>query len=252
MDWLSVPTLLALMAVLLPAAWWCWDYVHSLPTISPTDASSGQRRVVLITGCDSGFGQLLTRRLDRLGYRVLASCLTKEGERELQASCSERVQAFSLDLLSPASIEAAKGVVEGAGGHLHALVLNSGLGNSQLIDTMSIETYQRIMTVNFLGPHHTPSTTPHTPPSPSPHPTRPAHLRRPPPPSPCPAPSRPRPPHQAPPPLPPPSPPFHSLASPPRRSRRGHDVRRRRHRRLRCVRVLRVQVCAGGVRRRVA
>ena len=158
MDWLSVPTLLALVAVLLPAAWWCWDYVHSLPTISPTDASSGQRRVVLITGCDSGFGQLLTRRLDRLGYRVLASCLTKEGERELQASCSERVQAFSLDLLSPASIEAAKGVVEGAGGHLHALVLNSGLGNSQLIDAMPVDTFQRIMTVNFLGQHALPPT----------------------------------------------------------------------------------------------
>ncbi|XP_061090819.1 retinol dehydrogenase 7-like isoform X2 [Conger conger] len=36
-------------------------------------------KYVYITGCDSGFGNLLARHLDKLGYRVVASCFTEKG-----------------------------------------------------------------------------------------------------------------------------------------------------------------------------
>jgi NAD(P)-dependent dehydrogenase (short-subunit alcohol dehydrogenase family) len=40
-------------------------------------------KVVLVTGCDSGFGRSLTERLHGLGFTVVAACLTPAGTAEL-------------------------------------------------------------------------------------------------------------------------------------------------------------------------
>ena len=37
-----------------------------------------KRRTVLITGCDSGFGNLLAKRLAKNGQKVFAGCLTEK------------------------------------------------------------------------------------------------------------------------------------------------------------------------------
>ncbi|MEE6471630.1 hypothetical protein FKM82_009321 [Ascaphus truei] len=39
-------------------------------------------KYVLITGCDTGFGNLLAKQLDRRGLRVLAACLTEKGAED--------------------------------------------------------------------------------------------------------------------------------------------------------------------------
>ena len=49
-----------------------------------------QDKYVFITGCDSGFGNLLARQLDRRGMRVLAACLTEKGAEELRNKTSEQ------------------------------------------------------------------------------------------------------------------------------------------------------------------
>nr|XP_014433038.1 11-cis retinol dehydrogenase [Pelodiscus sinensis] len=51
---------------------------------------------VFITGCDSGFGHLLARRLDRKGFRVLAGCLTQKGADNLQRASSASPRATLL------------------------------------------------------------------------------------------------------------------------------------------------------------
>ena len=153
MATLLLSLVLPLLAVVLPIAWLCYDYLRSQPRISSTD-STGQRRLVLITGCDSGFGQALTRSLDRQGYRVLASCLTPQGQRDLTCICSDRVLPFSLDLTKPASIEAVKALVDAQGGRLHSLVLNSGVAVTHLVDFQSIDAFQLTMQINFLGHVH--------------------------------------------------------------------------------------------------
>ncbi|CAH1252126.1 HSD17B6 [Branchiostoma lanceolatum] len=53
-------------------------------------------KTVLITGCDTGYGNLLARRLDQLGLRVFAGCLTEAGVAELRQSCSERLQPIQI------------------------------------------------------------------------------------------------------------------------------------------------------------
>lgn len=62
-------------------------------------------RYVYITGCDSGFGNLLARHLDKCGFCVVAACFTEKGEEELKKSCSSRMSAVHLDVRKQESID---------------------------------------------------------------------------------------------------------------------------------------------------
>ncbi|XP_036025536.1 retinol dehydrogenase 16-like [Onychomys torridus] len=63
-----------------------------------------QDKHVFITGCDSGFGNLLARQLDRRGMRVLAACLTENGAEELRSKTSDRLETVILDVTKTESI----------------------------------------------------------------------------------------------------------------------------------------------------
>lgn len=63
-------------------------------------------KYVLITGCDSGFGNLLARQLVDRGMRVLAACFTEEGAQKLQQDTSYRLQTILLDVTKTESIQA--------------------------------------------------------------------------------------------------------------------------------------------------
>lgn len=71
------------------------------------------RKHVLITGCDSGFGNLLARQLDRRGFHVLAACLTEKGATDLSASTSPRMRSLLLDVTDSCSISRAVQFVSG-------------------------------------------------------------------------------------------------------------------------------------------
>ncbi|XP_073470650.1 17-beta-hydroxysteroid dehydrogenase type 6-like [Aquarana catesbeiana] len=49
-------------------------------------------KYVFITGCDSGFGNLLAKQLDKRGMKVLASCLTETGAENLKTETSSRLR----------------------------------------------------------------------------------------------------------------------------------------------------------------
>ena len=67
-------------------------------------------KYVFITGTDSGFGNLLAQQLDRLGFNVIAGCLTEKGETHLNKTCSRKLRTISLDVTKESSI--ANAVVE--------------------------------------------------------------------------------------------------------------------------------------------
>lgn len=69
-------------------------------------------RYVFITGCDSGFGRQLALRLDRLGFRVLAACLTEKGQSELREEASSRLVPLFLDVTNEAGLVEARSIVE--------------------------------------------------------------------------------------------------------------------------------------------
>ena len=77
------------------------DYLIRIPK---TTAPTGQRDYILITGCDSGFGNLFAKRLDSKGFRVFAACLTERGKRELEEATSSRLRGFLMDVTNKESI----------------------------------------------------------------------------------------------------------------------------------------------------
>ncbi|XP_042339252.1 dehydrogenase/reductase SDR family member 9-like, partial [Plectropomus leopardus] len=62
---------------------------------------------VFITGCDSGFGNLLARQLDGKGFHVIAACLTEKGAADLAAATSSRLKTLLLDVTDSTSIRRA-------------------------------------------------------------------------------------------------------------------------------------------------
>lgn len=61
-------------------------------------------RYILVTGCDTGFGYAIARRLDKLGCHVFAACLTEAGQLKLAGTCSERMHALIMDVTNHDSI----------------------------------------------------------------------------------------------------------------------------------------------------
>lgn len=72
-----------------------------------------ERKHVVITGCDSGFGNLLARQLDRKGFHVVAACLTEKGAADLSAAPSARLKSLVLDVTDSSSIGRAVQFVSG-------------------------------------------------------------------------------------------------------------------------------------------
>ncbi|XP_065510543.1 retinol dehydrogenase 5 [Caloenas nicobarica] len=135
-----------LLAALVWALGWLVRDRATLPTV--TD------KHVFITGCDSGFGHLLARRLAQRGYRVLAACLTPAGAEGLRRGCHGHLRTTLLDVTRPDSIRQAVEWVRGEVGEkgLFGLVNNAGVANPiGPTEWMSPEDYRGVMAVNAFG-----------------------------------------------------------------------------------------------------
>ncbi|XP_057614038.1 retinol dehydrogenase 16-like [Chionomys nivalis] len=114
--------------------------------------SNLQDKHVFITGCDSGFGNLLARQLDRRGMKVLAACLTEKGAEELRKKTSDRLEAVILDV-TKSIVAATQWVKERVGNRgLWGLVNNAGISlPSGLNEFLKKEHFAKILDVNLLG-----------------------------------------------------------------------------------------------------
>ncbi|XP_066470440.1 retinol dehydrogenase 16-like isoform X2 [Tiliqua scincoides] len=111
-------------------------------------------KYVFITGCDSGFGNLLARQLDAQGLRVLAACLTQKGAEQLEKSTSERLRTTILDVTSTESVEAATEWVKGCVGSkgLWGLVNNAGIATPAAPNEwLTKDDFAKVINVNLLG-----------------------------------------------------------------------------------------------------
>ncbi|NXM34148.1 RDH16 dehydrogenase, partial [Oxyruncus cristatus] len=109
---------------------------------------------VLITGCDSGFGNLLARQLDGRGLRVLAACLTEAGAVQLRAAASPRLQTVLLDVTSSQSIAAAAAWVQERVGDqgLWGLVNNAGVAiPTAPNEWLTKDDFIKVLNVNLVG-----------------------------------------------------------------------------------------------------
>lgn len=111
-------------------------------------------KYVFITGCDSGFGNLLARQLDLRGLRVLAACLTEKGAEQLRVTASDRLETVILDVTSTESIAAATQWVKERTGDrgLWGLVNNAGISvPTAPNEWLTKQDFVKILNVNLLG-----------------------------------------------------------------------------------------------------
>ncbi|XP_041806427.1 dehydrogenase/reductase SDR family member 9 [Chelmon rostratus] len=111
-------------------------------------------KYVYITGCDSGFGNLLARHLDKLGFCVIAGCYTDKGEDELKKVTSDRLTTVHLDVSNSESVGKAAAVIKTLVGQkgLWAVVNNAGVSlPSGPTDWLTIEDYKSMLSVNLCG-----------------------------------------------------------------------------------------------------
>ncbi|XP_049838193.1 short-chain dehydrogenase/reductase family 9C member 7-like isoform X2 [Schistocerca gregaria] len=156
------------------AAWWWWswscqlvgaaallglaawllsialDLLHPLRLVDRL-----HQRVVLITGCDSGFGAALARRLDALGVPVVAGCLFPEGPgaKQLVQECSSRLRVLPLDVTSEQQVRDAVSSIRDSldGRELWALVNNAGVLEAGEAELAPPEAFERSLAVNSVG-----------------------------------------------------------------------------------------------------
>ncbi|XP_008276246.1 retinol dehydrogenase 3-like [Stegastes partitus] len=136
--------LLALVVVFYVYRW-----IRELPRVS--DVGS---KYVYVTGCDSGFGNLLARHLDKKGFRVIASCFTEKGEEDLRKACSSNLTTTHLDVRSKESVAKVADMIKTKVGErgLWAVVNNAGVSvPSAPCDWLTIDDYKSMLDVNLNG-----------------------------------------------------------------------------------------------------
>eukprot|EP00051_Salpingoeca_urceolata_P016570 m.221448 g.221448 ORF g.221448 m.221448 type:complete len:326 (-) comp18719_c3_seq2:130-1107(-) len=108
---------------------------------------------VLVTGCDTGFGNMVTKQLAAKGIKVLAGCLTSKGVETLnKEDKTGNVVAFQLDVTSDSSVQEAKTVVSHhCPDGLHAVINNAGILRSNILDAAPISELQTTLDINVVG-----------------------------------------------------------------------------------------------------
>ncbi|XP_059211564.1 11-beta-hydroxysteroid dehydrogenase type 2 isoform X3 [Centropristis striata] len=145
---LCLPAVLLLLLLLA-----CFLYFRTRP---PPAALPARGKAVLITGCDSGFGNATAKRLDALGFEVFATVLDPSGDgaRDLLRTCSPRLTVLQVDITQQQQVQQALLDTQAKLGPkgLWALVNNAGVcvnfGDSEL---SLMENFRGCMEVNFFG-----------------------------------------------------------------------------------------------------
>ncbi|XP_077978729.1 17-beta-hydroxysteroid dehydrogenase type 6-like [Glandiceps talaboti] len=126
------------------------DWLLRLPTVDNI-----QSKYVLITGCDTGFGNKLAKDLDKRAFHVIAACLTKKGAEDLDEVASYRLKTLIMDVSKSESVKegfnAVKKIIPKDKG-LWGLVNNAGIvGAYGVYEWHSRDDYQKCLDVNLLG-----------------------------------------------------------------------------------------------------
>ncbi|XP_035225762.1 short-chain dehydrogenase/reductase family 9C member 7-like [Stegodyphus dumicola] len=112
-------------------------------------------KCVFITGCDTGFGHMLAKELDKEGFEVFAGCLFPEGNgaKELQNYSSHSIHIIPLDVTSEDSVFKAYQYVANRikDKGLWAVVNNAGINDGGEVLWTEMGILEKIFEVNALG-----------------------------------------------------------------------------------------------------
>ena len=105
---------------------------------------------------DTGFGAILTKKLDEMGFSVIAGVYLQESIPKIRSERSENVYPIRVDVSDESSVEDGakeiREILQEKGGVLHGVVNNAGIlvqpGPTEWTPT---STYKKIFAVNVLG-----------------------------------------------------------------------------------------------------
>lgn len=113
-----------------------------------------QSKVILITGCSSGFGLLMAARFASKGYVVIATMRNLSKQTELQDVVRKKggkVDIFELDVIDKISIHRTVEKVIEQYKKIDVLINNAGYGIGGFFEDLSDEEIRAQMETNFFG-----------------------------------------------------------------------------------------------------
>ena len=103
-------------------------------------------KIVLITGCSTGIGHDLARRLARANYTVIATARNTERLSDLHVALQ-----LPLDVTDPTSVASATQEVVRRFGRIDMLVNNAGYAVRGAVEDIPVEQVQQMFDVNVYG-----------------------------------------------------------------------------------------------------
>ncbi|XP_018567131.1 estradiol 17-beta-dehydrogenase 2 [Anoplophora glabripennis] len=117
-----------------------------------------KKKVVLITGCDSGLGFSIAQHASNMGYTVVAGFLSLEskGSKQIRNLYGSNIIQIQLDITNPYSIKAAVETLEhyldqNADYSLHAVINNAGVMVFGEFEWLTDRLIQQQIDVNLMG-----------------------------------------------------------------------------------------------------
>jgi len=121
----------------------------------PKDFNDPKNKAVLITGCDTGFGHRLAKRLNEYGYFVYAGCLFPygEGASKLIHECNSSLRVVKLDVTNNEDVSSVYDTVSRSLRHrkLWAVVNNAGILITTEVEIGDMENFIKQMDINCMG-----------------------------------------------------------------------------------------------------
>lgn len=112
------------------------------------------QKVVLVSGCSSGFGLLIAVEAARKGHRVFATMrnpASREALDVVAGTAKVPVEVLTLDVDNQASIDGCVAQVLAAAGRIDCLVNNAGFGMGGSVFDLTMAELRAQMETNFFG-----------------------------------------------------------------------------------------------------
>ncbi|WP_166336152.1 SDR family oxidoreductase [Sphingobacterium chungjuense] len=114
-----------------------------------------EKKIVLITGTNSGFGWLMAHSVAALGHHVYAAMRDTKGKNADKAaalSAVENVTVLDVSITDEQSVKEAVSTILSTAGHIDILVNNAGTAVHGVTESFTSEDLQAMFDVNFFAP----------------------------------------------------------------------------------------------------
>lgn len=107
--------------------------------------------VWFVTGCSTGFGREIVRRVLDLGYRAVVTARNPAQARDLAAGHDGRALVLTLDVTKPEEIAASVAAAEAEFGRIDVLVNNAGIGYFAAVEESDEAEVRQMFEINVWG-----------------------------------------------------------------------------------------------------